>query len=122
MAKATPIDQGLTGTFVAPGGGVVERTLILIGNVLVVPAVTAAAGVTFEGYVTGVWEIDALNTDVIAAGDLMSWAVASSLVRRSLTYTEVTGDLNGMGVALNAKANGPTRVKVWINRGPGNVV
>jgi predicted RecA/RadA family phage recombinase len=122
MAKAVPVDTGASGTFVAPGGGVVERTPVLIGNALVIPAVTAAAGVTFEGYISGTWEIDKLTTDPIVAGDLVSWEVGNTRVRRSLTYTEVTGDLNGMGIAVAAAGNGTTRVKVLINRGPGNVV
>lgn len=51
------IQPGHVLDFTAPGGGVVKDTPLLIGAVVVVPQVTAAAGVKFAGAVEGVFDL-----------------------------------------------------------------
>lgn len=47
------LKEGHTQTCTAPGGGVTVDVPLLIGGTVVIPMVTAAAGETFEGKVSG---------------------------------------------------------------------
>lgn len=49
------LNPGDVQNFTAPGGGVVSGTALLISSLVVVPQVTAAAGVQFAGALTGVF-------------------------------------------------------------------
>ncbi len=49
------LKEGDTQTFTAPAGGVTVDVPVLIGSLVVIPMVTAAVGVQFEGKLTGVY-------------------------------------------------------------------
>lgn len=91
----TYVEPGEVLPFTAPAGGVVSGTPYLIGSVLVVATVTAAAGEKFSGYVgvgvvtgpkaTGAWtEGQKINWDNTAkvfttgAGTLVGFAAAAA--------------------------------------------
>ena len=114
--------EGESCVFVAPTGGVTIHLPVLIGNVVVIPMETKAQTLNFQGAIEGVWECDASGSDTIAAGDLLSWDHTNAVFRRSLSFTELTGDLNGCAIAVAPKAGSATRVWAKLCPGSGNVV
>ncbi len=62
----------------APTGGVVSGTPILIGSYFVIPLVTAAATVRFNGQLDGVWTLPKTTSEVWAEGESVYWDAANS--------------------------------------------
>ena len=92
----------------APVGGVVSGMPVLIGDVLVVPLNTAAAGVKFAGQVAGVWKI------AKPAGAILELAV---LYWDNAAF-KATGTSTGnrkIGSAAKAAANGDAEVHVRLD-------
>lgn len=85
--------------FTAPAGGVLAGTAYLIGQLLVVALVSAAAGATFSGKATGVWELPKLSAQAWTEGALVYWDNSN----KRLT-TVATGNTL-VGVAAAAAAN-----------------
>ena len=69
---------------VAPGGGVTVDTPVLIGSVFVIPQVTAAVGVSFNGFVVGVHVLSTPSAPAWSAGPC-GIRMPRSFFRRSLT-------------------------------------
>jgi predicted RecA/RadA family phage recombinase len=67
------IQPGDSIEFTAPGGGVVSGTPVLIGGILVVPGVTAAATVKFNGMIRGVFLLPKAPSQAWAEGALVYW-------------------------------------------------
>ncbi len=109
-------NDGLTGLFVAPSGGVVVGVPVVIGNLLVIPAATAAVGVDFVGYISGVFELDCDSADVIVAGDGLDWDTSTGTAQ-PISFTTATGDLIAFGVAVDASPSGAVVVLAKINVG-----
>lgn len=65
-------------TLTAPSGGVVAGTPILIGGLLVIPTVTAAATVSFAGGTVGVWTITKTANETWTEGQAIFWDAANS--------------------------------------------
>ena len=66
-------------TYTAPGGGVVSGTPVLIGSLMVIPAVTAAATEQFAGMVCGVFAGLAKTTgEAWAEGQKLYWVSGTS--------------------------------------------
>jgi len=59
--------------FIAPGGGVVSGTPKQIGQVLVIPMVTAAATVLFNGVIRGVFRVTKVGSQAWAEGAIVYW-------------------------------------------------
>lgn len=67
------LQEGCIYDFIAPTGGVVSGTPVLIGKLLVVPISTADATVRFAGSIEGIFTLAAKSTDTPAAGALAYW-------------------------------------------------
>lgn len=67
------VQPGSVVDFIAPSGGVVSGTPLLIGTILVVPQTTAAATEVFAGDVNGVFELPKATTTTPAAGGIAYW-------------------------------------------------
>lgn len=104
----TYIQPGAIMTFVAPVGGVTSGTPVLIGGVLVVPAVTAAAAASFEGQIVGVFTLAKLSTDAWAAGGKVYWDNTNSRI----TTTAAGNTLVGVAAAAatNPSSTGSVRL------------
>lgn len=64
---------GDTLTLTAPTGGVTSGTGVIIGDLFVVAAITAAAGASFSGLHMGVTSLAKTSTDVWIEGDKLYW-------------------------------------------------
>jgi predicted RecA/RadA family phage recombinase len=96
------IQEGKNVTAVAPTGGVVAGTPVLIGALLLVPAITAAEGVEFEGVTCGVFELPKTSANTPTQFAKAYW---------NSTAGEATTTASGntlMGVFMQAYANGDT--------------
>lgn len=93
----------------APAGGVTSGVPVKIGQLLVIPIASAAAGAKFNGAIKGVFEMPVLGTDVCAEGDLLYWDDGNS----RLTKT-ASGSLL-VGAAVGPSANGVTVVDCRLN-------
>lgn len=63
--------------FTAPSGGVVVGVPKQIGQIVVVPTVTAAQTVRFNGYVTGVFSLPKIGSQAWAEGAVVFWDEAN---------------------------------------------
>lgn len=81
------IKEGHTQTFTAPGGGVTVDVPLLIGGMVVVPKVTAAAGALFEGMTAGVFTLPKTAGVAWTEGQVLYFdsATASFATAQSLT-------------------------------------
>lgn len=59
--------------FTAPSGGVVVGVPKQIGQIIVVPAVTAAQTVRFNGHITGVFDVPKIGSQAWAEGAVVFW-------------------------------------------------
>jgi predicted RecA/RadA family phage recombinase len=64
--------------FTAPGSGVVSGTPVQIGQVLVVPAVTASSGVRFVGKIRGVFSVTKVGSQAWTEGAIVYWDSGNS--------------------------------------------
>lgn len=60
-------------TLTAPAGGVVAGTPVQIGQLLVVPTTTVAAGLPFEGCTEGVFDLPKVAAQAWTEGALIYW-------------------------------------------------
>lgn len=67
------LEPGKVLTLTSPTGGVVDGTPILIGGLLVIPLVTAAATVSFTAGTVGVWTITKTASEVWTEGQAIFW-------------------------------------------------
>ena len=95
----TFVQQGDVLEFTAPAGGVVAGTGVKIGDLLVIPLVTAAEGEKFNGRRTGVVEHAKLSAQAWTEGQQLNWDVTNS------EFTTVTTGNFRAGVAAAAAAN-----------------
>jgi hypothetical protein len=122
MVAAIKRGEGEVALFVAPSGGVTINVPLVIGRQLVVPLETKAQTLTFEGAITGVWEVDCDAADAYAVGDGgLIWDISTATIQPA-SFTPAAGDLTGAGVAMEAKAGGSgTRVKIALNKFAGTI-
>lgn len=86
---------------VASGDGVV------FGNSLCVALGDIANGDTGQVATEGVWTLPKLSTDVVSAGDVLTWDVSAG---EFILAGAATGDLEGCAVATEAAGNGALTV------------
>lgn len=87
-------------------GGVASGALVVIGSLIGVAAFDAAVGSDVEIETAGVFDLPKIVTDVVATGDLLYYASATS----NLTKTAGTGSKPIVGVAVKAAGNGVATV------------
>lgn len=86
--------------FTAPAGGVVSGTPVLIGALLVVPQVTAAATVLFAGVVVGVVSAPKAASQAWTEGAIVYWDDTAKV------FTTAAAGNTRAGVAAEAVAGG----------------
>lgn len=103
------VQPGCSMEFTAPSGGVTVNVPVLIGGLFVVPTVTAAATVRFNGLLEGVFTLPKATGEVWTEGAPAYWDVAnarasfdSSVGQQigAITAAALTGDTTGI-VRLN---------------------
>ena len=106
------IQPGETITLTA-AGAVTSGSIVVVGSIVGVAAVDAATGDDFAADTEGVFELPKIATDVIAVGDKLYYASATS----NLTKTAGTGSKPLVGVAVNAAGATASRpCTVWCSR------
>jgi predicted RecA/RadA family phage recombinase len=86
--------------FTAPGGGVTAGTPVQIGQLLVIPAVTAAATVRFNGAVTGVFRVPKVGSQAWTEGAVVFWDAGNT------RFTTVGAGNLQAGIAVEAVGSG----------------
>jgi predicted RecA/RadA family phage recombinase len=94
----------------APVGGVVANSVYLIGRLVVVATVTAAAGAKFSGAVTGVWRITKVSAEPWTEG----MAIYLNTGTGSATSISTGGNIL-IGATIAAAANPTTTARVRLN-------
>ena len=105
----TYIQPGDVLEFTAPAGGVVAGTGVKIGDILVIPTTTAAAGEKFNAVRHGVVEHAKLSAQAWTEGQQVNWDDTN---KRFTTVT--TGNFKA-GVAAAAAANPPATGRVVLS-------
>lgn len=95
----------------APGGGVVSGTPYKIGQLLVIAAVTAAAGAKFNGHTTGVFKITKAGSQAWTEGALVYWDNTAKV----FTTVATSNLLAGVATAAVAGGAGDTTGYVRLN-------
>lgn len=96
------VQPGKVMDFTAPAGGVVEGQVLLIGALLVVAQVTAAAGIRFSAAVEGVFDLPAAthaSSQAWTEGQLLYWDDTAKV------FTITVGTNTKKAVAAEAKAS-----------------
>lgn len=94
------VQKGHAVEFTAPGGGVVAGTPKMIGQLLVIPAVTAAAAARFVGYTTGVFRVTKVGSQAWTEGAVVFWDAGNS------RFTTAGAGNFQAGVAVEAVGSG----------------
>lgn len=102
------VQPGNTLTLTAPGGGVTAKVPLIIGNLFVLPQVTADAGDDFAALATGVWTVPKATGFTMTAGTTMAyWDVADENVNSD------TGN-SAVGIAVEDAASGDTECTILV--------
>ena len=102
------VQAGDSLTLTAPVGGVVSGAPLLMGVLLVVPAVTVAAGLPFAAKVNGVYDFPAATSQAWTEGALLYWDETNKV----FTTTESGNTKKGVAVAAKLAATATGRVKL----------
>lgn len=94
------IQPGESLTFTAPGGGVTKDVPVQIGQVLVIPTVTAAAAARFTGIIRGVVSVTKVGSQAWTEGAVVFWDSGNS------RFTTVGAGAFQAGFALEAVGSG----------------
>lgn len=112
MAKSVFVQPGEQSIeLVAPGGGVVTKTAILIGSLLVIPLQSAAVGEKFSAQVDGVWKMPKATgggTD-ITQGAKLFWDDSAKVVTKTAGANKIAG------ICVLAAATGDTQAWVLLD-------
>lgn len=103
------IQPGDTLTLTAPVGGVVSGQPVLIGNIFAIALTSAAAGETFEGKTSGVWESDKVSAEAWTVGQAIYWNAGQA----KLTGTAQGNTLVGAATEIAANPSATGKVKLW---------
>ncbi len=107
----TFVQEGNVLEFTAPAGGVTAGTAVKIGDILVVPTITAAEAAKFTGIVRGVVEHAKTSAEDWVEGENVHWDVSEG------KFTTVTTGNYLAGAAAAAAANPSATGKVYLYGG-----
>lgn len=102
------VQLGNSVTITAPQGGVTSGDLVIVGSLVGVAAMDAAAGADVEIAASGVFTLSAAPADEIAVGDMLYYDSQNSV----LTKVAGTSSRPVVGVAVSAKVALGTTVNV----------
>jgi len=103
------VQPGCSMEFTAPAGGVTVDVPVIIGGLFVIPTVTVAATVRFNGLLEGVFKLPKATGEVWTEGAPAYWDVANTRASfdpavgqqiGTITSAALTGDTTGI-VRLN---------------------
>jgi predicted RecA/RadA family phage recombinase len=94
------VQPGEAVEFTAPSGGVVSGTPKLIGQILVIPCVTAAQTVRFNGYITGVFRVTKVGSQAWTEGAIVYWDAGNA------RFTTAGSGNFQAGIAVEAVGSG----------------
>jgi predicted RecA/RadA family phage recombinase len=100
------VSQGHALDLTAPSGGVTSGKGVKIGAIIAIALVTAAAGATFAGLVTGVVNVDSDTGTAWAVGDIVYWDDTNKV------FTKTSTSNTKAGYVVTAKASGDTSAHV----------
>jgi predicted RecA/RadA family phage recombinase len=100
------IQEGCTLTVPAPSGGVVSGKFVVIGSLIGIAAVTAAAGVDFALDTEGVYEYAKTASLAVAVGDKLYYDATNNVLNKTASGNTL------VGIAVEASATSDTTVKV----------
>ena len=103
------VQKGEVVTFIAPTGGAASGIPLVVGNLVVIPAFSAAEGYECEGATCGVYELDKLSTDTPTQLAPAFWDSTNGYV------TTTSTDNTLIGVFMDALASGTTKADVRLN-------
>lgn len=95
----TFVEEGVVLEFTAPSGGVTAGTGVKIGDILVIPLVTAAEAAKFNGLVRGVVTHAKVSAQAWTEGQQVNWDDSAK------NFTTVTTGKYKAGVALKVADN-----------------
>lgn len=98
--STTYVQPGDVMTFTAPAGGVTVDVPVQIGQLVVIPNVTAAVSVSFDGHATGVHSVPKVGSQAWTEGALVYWDDGNGYFT-----TTAAGNLRA-GVAVEAVGSG----------------
>lgn len=110
------VQPGDTLELTAPGSGVVSGTPVQIGQVLVIPMVTAAATLPFNGMTRGVFDLTKIGSQAWVEGALVYWDSGNS----RLTTVGPGNLLVGFAVAVVGSGAGETTGRVMLTGQPAD--
>lgn len=87
----TFIQPGDVLEFTAPAGGVTKGTGVLIGDILVIPVDSAAAGALFRGQTRGVWSHAKAASQAWAEGVIVYWDNTAKVFTTTATANRRAG-------------------------------
>lgn len=105
------VAHGKSMDFTAPGGGVVAGVPLLIGALLVVPLVSAAAGARFAAATEGVFDLPAAthaSTQAWTEGQLLYWDDSA----KKLTITSSGNTKKAIAAEAKVSTAGTGRAKL----------
>jgi len=105
----TFIKPGNVLTCVAPSGGVVSGTFVMIGSIFGVAATSADEGDEFELQTGGCYELAKVSAEAWVVGDPIYWDADPGII------TKVATDNTKVGVAITAAANPSGSGEVRLN-------
>jgi len=103
------LQPGINQEYTAPGGGVVSGTPVLIGGLVVIPLVSAAAGVRFNGEVEGVYTLPKTAGSAWTEGQVLYFDSATT----SFT-TAASATARRAGIANAAALSAATTGQVYL--------
>ncbi len=106
MAKNFVHKDGDQIEVVAPGGGVTSGGVVVIGDLIGVALISAAAGELFTMKLNGVFNAVKDTGDSFAVGDLVDWDGAKAVAAAAG---------NKLGIVVEAVGTGVVLVKVKLN-------
>ena len=98
-------------TFAAPSGGVTKGVPVLIGGLILIPQQTAAEGVSFDGYATGVHSVPKTDSQAWTAGAV----IYLDNTNHCFTTTSTSNYRAGVAVEAVASTAGLTTGKIRLN-------
>lgn len=102
------VQAGHTLDYVAPAGGVAAGVALLIGTVLVVPAITAVEGQPFSGWIEGVYTLPCATGTAWAMNVALYWDTDN----KRLTTTVGTNQKVGMAAAPKVAGDAVGNIKL----------
>ena len=110
------VQPGESIEFIAPSGGVVAGTPKQIGQMLVIPAVTAAETVRFNGMIRGLFKVTKVGSQAWAEGAVVFWDAGNTRFTTAGSGNFQAGNaVLGLGSSMPGSGAGETTGYVMLD-------